>query len=130
MHYLKCIALLEFLQKKLYAEQRQQVPVSVVNEAQTTIVGVGKLLEKETDHAIRNRINDIMESILVIQKVPGLTSLTESMKVALTSGIEELADMLCLKAYKFYQVNDFEDTPEIRSVLRNVVKVALAKGVL
>ena len=130
MHYLKCIALLEFLQKKLYAEQRQQVPVSVVSEVQRTLIGVQKLMEKETDPEVSNRIDDIMVSIIAVQNTPGLTSLTDSMKTTITSGVSELSEMLSLKAYRYFQVNDFEDTPEIIPVLRSVVKVALQKGVL
>lgn len=130
MHYLKCIVLLDFLQKKLFAEQRQQVPVSVVNEVQTSIIGVQKLLENEKNPEMNSRLNDLMESTLVIKSTDGLVYLTESMKNALTGGIMDLSNTIALEAYSYFQTHDFEPTDEIIPVMRNVVKVALAKGVL
>ena len=130
MHYLRCIALLKFLQKKLYAGQRQQVPVATVDEVQQGIIGVQKLLENENNAEIRNRLNDVMSSLLAVKSTSGLMYLTEVMKNTLNSGLSELSDMLSLEAYTYFQTHDFEPTEEIIPVMRNVVSVALAKGVL
>jgi hypothetical protein len=93
-------------------------------------VGVEKLLENNLTPEISNRINDIMASVLVIKQTPGLTNLTESMKTALTTGIQELITIISLESYSYFQVHDFEPTPEIIPVLRGVVQVALSKGVI
>ena len=71
-----------------------------------------------------------MESIIAIKSTAGLTHLTDVMKNTLNNGITELVDILSLEAYSFFQVNDFEPTEEIIPVMRHVVSVALAKGVL
>lgn len=130
MHYLECIALLEFLQKKLYAGQRVQVPVSVVDEVQTSIIALRKRLEKENNAEIDSRIRDLMESVFVIKSTSGLVNLTDAMKNTLVSGISEVSDLISLLAYSYFQTHDFEPTNEIIPVMRNVVRVALAKGVL
>ena len=130
MHYLECIALLEFLQKKLYAGQRVQVPVSVVDEVQTSIIALRKRLEKENNAEIDSRIRDLMESVFVIKSTNGLVNLTDAMKNTLVSGISEVSDLISLLAYSYFQTHDFEPTNEIIPVMRNVVRVALAKGVL
>lgn len=130
MHYLECIALLGFLRKKLYAEQRTQVPIAVVDEVQTTIIALQKRLEKEHNAEIDSRIRDLMSSILAIQSTKGLDNLTESMKNTLISGLTEVSDTISLLAFRYFQTHDFEPTDEIIPVMRNVVRVALAKGVL
>ena len=130
MHYLKCIALLDFLQKKLCKGQRQQVPISVANEVQTAVIGVQALMEKENNPEVSNRLNDIMAGVVTIKSTSGLTYLTDSMKNALISGIDELSETIALLAFKYFQVNDFEPTEQIIPVMRNIVKVALTKGVL
>ena len=130
MHYLECIALLEFLQKKLFAGQRVQVPVTVVDEVQTSIIALRKRLEKENNAEIDSRIRDLMESVFVIKSTNGLVNLTDAMKTTLVSGISEISDLISLLAYSYFQTHDFEPTNEIIPVMRNVVRVALAKGVL
>ena len=130
MHYLECIALLEFLQKKLFAGQRVQVPVTVVDEVQTSIIALRKRLEKENNAEIDSRIRDLMESVFVIKSTNGLINLTDAMKNTLVSGISEISDLISLLAYSYFQTHDFEPTNEIIPVMRNVVRVALAKGVL
>lgn len=130
MHYLECIALLEFLQKKLFAGQRVQVPVTVVDEVQTSIIALRKRLEKENNAEIDSRIRDLMESVFVIKSTNGLVNLTDAMKNTLVSGISEVSDLISLLAYSYFQTHDFEPTNEIIPVMRNVVRVALAKGVL
>ncbi len=130
MHYLKCIALLDFLQKKLYIGQRQQVPVSAVEEIQRSMVSIRAVLEKEPDPEQSNMIDDIMGSIISIKETPGLTNLTEAMKNSLNYGLSELQDSFALKAFEYFEVNDFEPTKQIIPVMRKVVSTALEKGVL
>ena len=130
MHYLECIALLEFLLKKLCAGQRTQVHVSVVSEVQTSVIALQKRLEKENNAEINSRIRDLMESVIAIKNTSGLVNLTESMKTTLVAGLNEISDTISLLAYRYFQTHEFEPTNEIIPVMRNVVSVALAKGVL
>lgn len=87
-------------------------------------------MEKENDAEIDSRLRDTLESALIISSTSGLQNLTDSMKTTITSGLSELKATICLKAYHFYQLNDFEPTDEIIPVMRQVVSVALEKGVL
>lgn len=130
MHYLECIALLEYLQKKLFAGQRQQVPISTVSEVHTVMVALNKRLEKEQSVEVKARLRDIMESIIAIKGTQGLTVLTDSMKTTLTAGIDELIVDLSLLSFEYFKLHEFEPTDQIIPVMRNVVSVALEKGVV
>ena len=50
LHYLECVALLSYLLKKLQADKRVQVPVSILNDVMTVLIGVNKKLENELDN--------------------------------------------------------------------------------
>lgn len=130
MHYLECIAMLEYLLKKLYNGQRTQVPVSVVTEVQTVIVQVNKKLENEKNHNITVRVRDILEAVEIVKGTNGMLYLTDTIKTTLNSGICELVSILRLLAFDFYKVNQFEPTDEIIPVMRGVVSEALMKGVI
>lgn len=56
--------------------------------------------------------------------------LTQQMKNALVSCVDELLSGLRLKAFDYYKYNEFEPTPEIIPVMRAVVNEALRKGVI
>ena len=129
MHYLECIALLNYLLRKLCAGQRMQVPATVAEEVQQTVIAVNKRLPKDAFNETM-RANDIMDSISVIKSTDGLVYLTEQMKNTLIDGITELCDGLCLRAFTYFQTNDFEPTEEMIKIMRNVVSVALEKGVI
>lgn len=130
MHYLECIALLDYLQKKLFAGQRRQVPISTVNEVHTVLVALNKRLGKEQNVEVKIRLRDIMESVVAIKGTEGLTVLTDSMKTTLTSGIAELYSELALLAFEYFKLHDFEPTAPIIETMRKVVSVALEKGVV
>lgn len=76
------------------------------------------------------RINDILRAINLITGMNGLVVLTDTMKKTLVDGVTEIMDALCLRAFDYYKVNDFELTDQTRPVLRKVVQVALEKGVI
>lgn len=132
MNYLECISLLNYLLKRLHAGQRQQVPVTVVTEVMTVLLSVNKKLSSMdlNDPMLPTRINDILGSINLIKSTAGLTHLSEVMKNSLVSGITELRDGICIEAYTYYQINEFDPTEQIVPIMRTVVEVALAKGVI
>lgn len=129
MRYLKCIALLKFLQQKLHIGQRVPVPVSTVDELMTSLVNVQKIL-KENDPDVERCLNDLMGSIGTIKETNGLQNIPDKMRTVLIDGLEELVEVICMKAYYYFQTNDFEPTEQIIIVMREVVKVAIKKGVL
>ena len=130
MYYLQCIAMLEYLLQKLSAGQRVQVPVEVVDEVQNVLVSLNKKLEKENNRDITVRIRDIMEAAIEVRNATGMTMLTDDMKNAIISGVNELLSLIRLLAFNYFKINDFEPTPEIIPIMRGVVEEALLKGVV
>ena len=130
MHYLECIAMLEYLHKKLHSTQRQQVPISTLDDVQQVLVQVQRKLQNNSTPEIDIRIRDAMEAVEEIRSVQGIMFLTQSMKEALVSGVSELLSTLRLKVFDYYKYNDFEPTEELIPIMRAVVTEALRKGVI
>lgn len=130
MHYLECIAMLEFLLKKLHSGQRTQVPVTVADDAQQVMVQLNRKLEDNQDTELRVKLRDTMEAIAEVNNVQGILVLTDVMKQALVNGVTDLLNTLQLLAFDYFKYNDFEPTEEIIPIMRNVVATALARGVI
>ena len=79
---------------------------------------------------LRARLDDITSCYAVAKEAKGLTNLTDDMKKAFVSGINELRSAIYLLAYSYFQVNDFEPTPQIIPIMRSVVQCAIERGVL
>lgn len=130
MRYLECIAMLEFLLKKLHSGQRTQVPVTVADDAQQVMVQLNRKLEDNQDTELRVKLRDTMEAIAEVNNVQGILVLTDAMKQALVSGVTDLLNTLQLLAFVYFKYNDFEPTEEVIPIMRNVVATALARGVI
>ena len=128
MHYLKCINLFNYLLDKLHAGQRQQAPISVIEEIQNPLLHLTERLNGERIPEVVMRTEDILRAINEIRSTAGLTALTDTMKRTLVDGISELKTIICTKAFKYFQTVDFEPSPEIVPLMREVVSVALQKG--
>jgi hypothetical protein len=79
---------------------------------------------------LQNQVQDIMGSLSTIKNTEGLTNLTDNMKSLLVDGIRDLSDSICLDAYNYFKIHDFEPTAQVIPAMRTVVSVALEKGVL
>lgn len=130
MRYLECIAMLEFLLKKLHSGQRTQVPVTVADDAQQVMVQLNRKLEDNQDTELRVKLRDTMEAIAEVNNVQGILVLTDAMKQALVNGVTDLLNTLQLLAFDYFKYNDFEPTEEVIPIMRNVVATALARGVI
>lgn len=130
MRYLECIAMLEFLLKKLHSGQRTQVPVTVADDAQQVMVQLNRKLADNQDTELRVKLRDTMEAIAEVNNVQGILVLTDAMKQALVSGVTDLLNTLQLLAFDYFKYNDFEPTEEVIPIMRNVVATALARGVI
>lgn len=130
MRYLECIAMLEFLLKKLHSGQRTQVPVTVSDDAQQVMVQLNRKLEDNQDTELRVKLRDTMEAIAEVNNVQGILVLTDAMKQALVNGVTDLLNTLQLLAFDYFKYNDFEPTEEIIPIMRNVVATALLRGVI
>lgn len=59
-----------------------------------------------------------------------ITYLTNEMKNTLVTGVTELKEDLAMQAYNYFMTNDFEPTTATIKIMREVVEIALDKGVL
>ena len=130
MHYLECIAMLEYLLKKLQKGQRTQVPVSTMDDVQSVMVQLNRKLQNENDPQITVKIRDVMEALEEVKTLKGALVLTDTMKNALVSGVDELLQVIQLKAFEHFKYNDFEPTDEVVRIMRGVVKTALDNGLI
>ena len=130
MHYLKCIAMLDYLLKKLYSEQRKQVPVSTLDEVLQVVDNVIKALPNEQDVMLQVRLQDVQTAAVTIKSTQGILFLTDAMKDAIVGGINEVRAALQILAFNYFVTNDFEPTPEIIPMMRDVVKTAAERGLI
>lgn len=142
MQYLECIAMLCYLETKLQANRRVQVPVQVAEEAFSLIVQMtAKLKGKLPPGSIYEiTVNDLLRALDAIPKMNGMTHMTETMKATIVEGISTMKEELCVYAYKYFTVNSipddicstFEDAVQSesspRNILRNVASVAISRG--
>ncbi len=125
MHYLECIALLNFLLKKFTAGQRTQVPLETCVDITRVLKQVEKKLANEKDYSIESRIRDLHSAVYTAQKTTTLLNLTDQMKVSMVKGITEVKDLIAIKAFKYFRYNEFEVTTETIPIMRSVVETAL-----
>lgn len=85
--------------------------------------------EQFNDAYLTATINDVMSALITISGSNiGMTNMTEAMKQELVSGIDKINSIVCTKAFKFYEENDFESTDSIIPVMNEVVKSAAENG--
>lgn len=130
MKYLECLMMLDYLLRKLHAGQRVQTPVSALNDLKTTIVDVERKLGNDVTIEIYAIFRDLQQSLFLVNFDAGTQFITDKMKEALTSGVSDLHSEICLLAFEFYKVNDFEPTETIIPIMRSVVTVAAQKGLV
>ena len=130
MRYLECIEMLSYLLKKVYAGQRKQVPVSVCKEVREVVIQVNKKLQDDLSPMEVAVVRDILNAVTLAEDARGLINLTDAMKTALVDGLTELKSAIAMLAFNYYKTNDFEPTPEIVLIMREVVEIALEKGVI
>lgn len=87
-------------------------------------------MESEDDPELSAALRDTLESTLVISSTAGLQYLSDTMKNALSEGLNTLKANICMKAFEYFKLHDFEPTPDVVPIMRSVVQVALEKGAL
>jgi hypothetical protein len=127
MKYLECIALLNVGLQVLRDGERVQVPVMRLKEIQTILARlVDRSDEFEEDCTILLRINDLLLSVqALMERKPssdGMQFLTYDMKHMYATALKELREKIARLAFGFYKQHDFEVTPQIIPVMRDVVE--------
>lgn len=134
MRYLNCIEMLNYiLTKILKADSRSPVPTSKMNELLTCFRSLKDMLNDEqiNDPMVTVRMDDLMRATLVVMDTSiGMTNLTEEMKSSLIDGVNEIKTGVCIEAYNYYCVTEFEPTDQTRSIFLEIAEVAAQNGLL
>lgn len=130
MHYLKCIAMLDYLLKKLFSEQRKVVSVNALDEVLQVVENVIKMLPQENDVMLQVRLQDVQTAALTIKNTQGIMYLTDVMKNAIVEGIEEVRASLQCLAFNYFVTNDFEPDDNLIPIMREVVRTAASRGLI
>ena len=84
-----------------------------------------QVMDAETTVAM----NDLMSAVITVHNSSkGMVNLTDTMKQELISGFKTLKLAVCKAAYKYYSSHEFEDTPEVIPLMREVVEVYAENG--
>lgn len=85
--------------------------------------------EQIHDPLITVTLNDLMSGMISVnENVVGMTNLTETMKQDLISGVSRVKSYVANAAYNYYSMNDFEPTPEVIPLMRDIVECYAEDG--
>lgn len=122
MIYLDSIELLNYALTKLKMGKRDLVPTRDLPEIQQVILIASQKLGNELPVMYRMKLNDIVEAIKTAQMMTQMANLTNVMKDTIIDGVCVLKHEVCVLAWKYYSMNDFEPTPSVIDVMREVVE--------
>lgn len=134
MRYLNSVEMCNYITKSLLKEDsRSPVPVTKIPELMAAMMSLKGLVAEDqiTDPLMTARFNDLMSAMLAVNnnKV-GMTNITETMKQELLNGVNAIKSTVCVKAFNYYEENDFEPTPEVVPLMIDVVETAALAGLL
>lgn len=131
MKYLDCMEMLNYGLQVLKENQRVQVPVVKLNELLLIITRTTDRLKEEQTPAFRTTRDDLIQAINVVQEMKSVKYLSDNMKNNLVDGIETLKLEVAKLAYDFYSMNDFDPSPEVIPLMRDVVRsYSLGGGII
>lgn len=122
MIYLDSIELLNYALTKLKAEKRDLVPIKDLQEIQQVLVIASQPLGDDLTIAYRMKLNDIMDAVKTAQMMSSLKNLTNAMKDTIIEGVSVLKHEVCVQAWNYYSMHDFEATGSVIDLMREVVE--------
>lgn len=125
MKYLDCIELLELALKLLHKGQRDQVPMSKLQDLQTLVTRTMSRLKDETPKA---RLTDVVAGIMAAQTNTAVANLPAAMRDTLVAGIDEALSLICDLAWDYYTDNDVPEDEDSVPLLRTVVQYHYERG--
>lgn len=128
MIYLDSITLLDYALKKLNADKRDQVSVSMLPEIKQVVAVATTKVGADQSVAYRISHDDLLEALMAAQSLSGMKNLTEKMKQTIVDGVRTMKHELCVKAYDYYSMHDFEPTEANIPILREIVRDHLFGG--
>lgn len=92
----------------------------------------GMLVEEQISNPMASAtINDLMNAALISSNQNlGMVNITDTMKQELINGVDSIKVIVCTEAFNFYDTHDFEPTPEVVPIMRDIVEVAADNGLL
>lgn len=85
--------------------------------------------EQIHDPLIGVTMNDLLSAMLSVnENTAGMTNITETMKQELINGVMSVKTEVSNAAFSYYSVTDFEPTPEVTKMMRDVVECYAEAG--
>lgn len=85
--------------------------------------------EQIYDPLITVTLNDLLSAMISVnENSAGMMNLTETMKQDLIGGVARVKSYVAHAAYGYYSVNEFEPTPEIIPLMRDIVECYAEDG--
>lgn len=128
MIYLDSIALLDYNLRKLNADKRDQVPVSILPEIRQVASVASTKIGVEPSLVYKLAYEDLLEALVTAQSLNGMKNLTDKMKQMIVDGVRTMKHELCVGAYDYYSTHEFEVTDSLIPTMREVVKEHLFGG--
>lgn len=129
MKFLECFAMLKFMLDQLYVGQRKPVPVQTYNEIRNSVIQLEiKLRELQTTADITFYFRQLEEAVGIVDIPQGSVYLTDKTKEVLVDAILEVKKAVALAAFEHFKLVDFEPTPVIIPLMRDIVQIAAEKG--
>lgn len=131
MPYRECIEILNYALKILRYDSRQSVRIEKMNELMGCIKSAEAMCTEAQifDIQVKATFSDLMAAVVAVKsQSTGMMMLTDVMKQTLVSGVVQIKEHVCIKAYGYYEEHDFEDTPENVPIFRDIVMTYAEAG--
>ena len=121
MKYLDCMTMLNHALTLLEAGKRVQVQKTKIPEIVLTLNLVNKNMPDPTSE-FQMLMSDTIGGAISVRDMQGIICLSDTMKQTLVSGIESIKFQVASAAFAYYSAVDFEPTPEVIPLMRDVVQ--------
>ncbi len=123
LKFLDCIELLRLALSLLRRGQRDQVPMTRMQEVVTLVT---QSLSKTENDTAKTYLLDVLNGISVAQQNASIRYLPASMKNILVEGLDNALSVIADDAWNYYSENDVP--MEHKDILRTIVEYHLFKG--
>lgn len=121
MKYLDSIELINMQTEVLREGTRMEIDSSdIENITQALYTAVISLDEEDRKGMVAIVLEDVYKSINLVKQV-NYVKVPDSIRKSLIMGLKKLKYEICLMAYDYYSINEFQPTPEVVEIMQDVV---------
>ena len=124
MRYLDSIDLLSFNLTMLKAGSRGSVKISKALSLSQGLTALQRIMLKDqlVDPMMTAKLGKIRDSVVELSNMTGnITVIPGEVKDSLISELKEIQKYVADHAYEWYSTHEFEDTPQVVTLMREVV---------